>query len=163
MPAFIPLSQRVWYKVNPNDETGCWEWTGAKDKRGYARVNVNQRNVTAYQVVYEICRGDVPKTLNGERVHLMHSCDNPACVHPWHLSVGTARLNSQDMIAKGRAVHPPMRPDVTKCKSGKHDWTPENIYTHQRKDRPQVDQTCRLCAKERGLRRGMWRSVVLDG
>lgn len=161
MPAFVELSQRFWYKVLPNDDTGCWEWQGAKDKRGYARVAVTPgNNVPAHRVAYTLCRGDIPERIEGKRPHVMHHCDNPACVNPWHLSVGTPKQNMDDMAAKGRAYHPIMRPDTTKCKSGRHDWVEENIYRHRRKDRPnQIDETCRLCAKERAARR----SPVLDG
>lgn len=160
MPPYAPLEQRFWYYVTPNETTGCWEWTGARRRGGYGSVNLGNQVVgVAYKAAYELCRGDVPKTLNGERVHLMHLCDNPPCVNPWHLRIGTAKDNARDAIAKGRAWHPPMRPDVTKCKSGKHDWVEANIYRHRRKDRNQVDETCRLCAKERAARR----SPVLDG
>lgn len=161
MPAFVELSQRFWYKVLPNDETGCWEWQGAKDANGYARVSANRQNVPAYRVAYQLCRGDIPDKMGGKRAHLMHHCDNPVCVNPWHLSVGSALENARDMIAKGRAKHPPMRPDVTKCRSGRHDWIPENVYTKKRKDRPQTDRTCKRCAAERASK--TWRSSVLDG
>lgn len=161
MPPFAPLSQRFWYYVAPNDETGCWEWNALRDNRGYGRVNIgNQRIGLAHRAAYAICRGDIPSTIDGERVHLMHRCDNPSCVNPWHLEVGTAKQNARDAIARGRTWHPPMRSDLTKCKSGRHEWTEANIYRHRRKDRPnQVDETCRLCAKERAARR----SPVLDG
>lgn len=153
MPAHVPLAQRFWYKVDPDPASGCWNWTGHRDKNGYARVNVNRVNTPAHRVAYALCRGDIPATMGGKRTNVMHHCDNPACVNPWHLSVATPHENMHDMIRKGRARHPIMRPDPDKCRSGRHAWVPENIYSRQRTDRTgNVDRTCRLCARERTVR-----------
>jgi hypothetical protein len=145
MPAYVPLEQRFWYHVTPND-SGCWEWTGSRvGHSGHGRVNINQKTHLAHRVAYEMCVADIPDGL-----YVRHKCDNPPCVNPLHLEVGTQGDNMSDMISRGRARHPIMRPLATHCRSGKHEWIPENIYTVRRKDRTgNLENTCRLCAKER--------------
>lgn len=82
-------------KGNPNE---CWNWTGSLDTAGYACIRVNKKLCRASHVAFELSSGD--KVPNG--MIIMHSCDNPACVNPNHLSVGTPLLNSTDKINKGR-------------------------------------------------------------
>lgn len=77
---------------------GCWPWRGARNARGYGRVYYAAgRYVHAHRAAYEAARGPVPP--GGI---LLHSCDNPPCCNPAHLSVGTRADNSADMAAKGR-------------------------------------------------------------
>jgi hypothetical protein len=134
MPA-IPLSQRLWYYVTPNDSTGCWEWTGAFNGTGYGRLSHYGRTKLAHRVAYETCKGDLGDGW------VMHTCDNRKCVNPAHLVLGDSQANVDDMIAKGRAYHPSPRPDPTRCKSGKHPWE---------------GQKCRAChAERRRARTGM--------
>ncbi len=119
----IPLAQRLWYYVSPNDESGCWEWTGAQNSTGYGRMSLYGKTRLAHRIAYETCRGDIGDAF------ILHICDNRLCVNPWHMRLGDAKANSDDMLAKGREYHPPMRADPTKCASGKHDWLPEFTYT----------------------------------
>lgn len=75
----------------------CWEWVGAKDRRGYGRLHISGTPSLAHRVSYAIhCEAIAPHQ------HLLHSCDNPSCVNPSHLSVGTQADNNKDMFAKGR-------------------------------------------------------------
>ena len=80
-----------------NETTGCIEWTKGKDQYGYGRISVGQRRLGAHRVAYAMQVGPVPK---GKVV--MHSCDNPKCINPKHLSIGTPKENVHDCIAKGR-------------------------------------------------------------
>jgi hypothetical protein len=82
-------------KVQRVDE-GCWEWLGWKSN-GYGRFKFRGRNVSATKFSYERFVGEVP-----EGLLVLHRCDNPGCVRPDHLFVGTSRDNTQDMLAKGR-------------------------------------------------------------
>jgi hypothetical protein len=90
-----------WNKVNKETATGCWEWTGSKDRDGYGLFKMNKQNILLahrWSVVFD------NREISNKVV--MHKCDNPACVNPAHLSLGTQADNVQDMHAKSRYVKP---------------------------------------------------------
>lgn len=78
--------------------TQCIEWTGARNPAGYGRLRLRGQQVYAHRVAYEQAYGPIP-----EGFVVMHSCDNPPCINPDHLSVGTYADNARDMVEKGRA------------------------------------------------------------
>lgn len=82
------------YKVSSN---GCWEYTMGLDRCGYGRFSIGPRRLGAHKVSYVLHHGDVP---HGKVV--MHSCDNPKCINPKHLSIGSVSDNVHDCIRKGR-------------------------------------------------------------
>jgi len=86
-------------KANPNlqDENACWNWTGCCDRDGYGVVSIRDRNWRAPRVSYSHFIGEIP-----EGKIVMHSCDNPRCVNPKHLSLGTSGMNTRDADSKGR-------------------------------------------------------------
>lgn len=93
-------------KVNKNGEfcerlgSNCWEWMGAKDKKGYGRFNaeVNGRNLSlAHHFSWILVNGDIPIGFQ-----ILYHCDNPSCVNPSHLFLGTNSDNVIDKMAKGR-------------------------------------------------------------
>jgi hypothetical protein len=98
---------RFWAKVNKAGsvpehapEVGrCWEWTGAQDAHGYGRLTVGGQWRAAHRWSFELAKGAIPA---GKFV--LHRCDNPACIRPTHLRLGTPRENTADMHAKGRAA-----------------------------------------------------------
>jgi len=98
------LEDRFWGKVAKGD--GCWLWTGKRDAAGYGRIGIgsgsNRRSFQAHRVVWFLSTGQWPLPWPAE--HVCHRCDNPPCVRPDHLFVGTARDNMQDREAKGRGA-----------------------------------------------------------
>lgn len=85
--------------VIPEPNSGCWLWLGAVDwdNYGVAWDYELKRNARAHRLVYELLVGPIPKG----KV-LLHRCDNPCCVNPDHLQVGTTADNNADCKAKGR-------------------------------------------------------------
>lgn len=88
-----PLYVRFWKRVDKQKENDCWEWKGLKYPSGYGRMG----NVYAHRLSYTLNCGEIPKGL-----HVCHSCDNPSCVNPKHLWVGTVADNMRDRDKKGR-------------------------------------------------------------
>lgn len=89
-------------------DSGCIEWTGPIDRRGYGWFRLGGRsgkNVRAHRVAYKLAFGEEPKMLR-------HSCDNRRCVNPSHLVPGTAKDNSTDMVERERQSRGALRPDA---------------------------------------------------
>ena len=88
---------RFWSKVDKSKENGCWEWTGACSGFGHGNFVISRRNLGAHRVSWEIARGRIP-----DGVCVLHRCDNPPCVNPAHLFLGTKFDNARDRHSKGR-------------------------------------------------------------
>lgn len=95
---------RFWAKVRKSDGEGCWEWTAGKQASGHGFFFPKHgKIVRAYRYAWELTFGAIPAGLC-----VLHHCDNPACVRPDHLFLGTQADNMRDMDAKGRrAKHNP--------------------------------------------------------
>jgi hypothetical protein len=95
--------ERFWRKVTKTD--GCWYWTGAHAVQGYGRLRTRQngrnRQDLAHRISYELHIGPIPP---GKSV--CHTCDNPPCVNPAHLWLGSQAENNADRDAKGRQRAP---------------------------------------------------------
>lgn len=88
-------------------ESGCWEWQRSRNPKGYGKIGIrtNGKDKTwlAHRLSYTAFHGEIP-----DDMLVMHSCDRPSCCNPEHLSIGTAQDNTDDMVAKGRCVLPPV-------------------------------------------------------
>lgn len=75
----------------------CWEWQGELDRYGYGKFRVGKIIAKAHRYSFELHYGDFDKSL-----HVLHNCDNPKCVNPTHLFLGSNKDNVADKISKGR-------------------------------------------------------------
>lgn len=79
------------------DVSGCWLWTAYRMKNGYGNFRTPARHELAHRASYRLFKGDLKLSLD-----VMHSCDNPTCVNPDHLSLGSRKDNMADAKTKGR-------------------------------------------------------------
>lgn len=93
-------------KIHRNTASDCWYWTGHKDKNGYGRLRWKYRELGAHVAMWEAAHEPVPK---GKCV--LHRCDNPSCVNPTHLWLGSIGDNNADRYAKGRTRFNPRAGD----------------------------------------------------
>lgn len=94
-------------------KSGCWNWVGTKNAKGYGVIGgeINGKryvpagaNMLAHRASWLIFNGDIPEGEGAHGTVVMHKCDNPACVNPAHLMLGTQSDNVLDMVQKGRKV-----------------------------------------------------------
>lgn len=106
-PLFVPvrtasLETRFWHYVDKSNPDGCWPWLSTRTDKGYGQIRAGgkpRRYLLAHRLSYEMVRGPIP-----EGMVICHRCDNPPCVNPAHLFLGTHSDNMQDMLAKGRGL-----------------------------------------------------------
>lgn len=77
--------------------SGCLEWQGTKTRGGYGSISINSVDTPTHRAMYEALNGKIPSGM-----FVCHTCDNPPCINPEHLFLGTAKDNMQDSIVKGR-------------------------------------------------------------
>ena len=110
----------------------CWEWMASRQAFGHGTKWIGGSVRLAHRIAWESENGSIPDGLC-----VCHRCDNPRCVRPDHLFLGTRADNTADMDRKGRRI--PANRGKTHCKRG-HQFTPENTYVSGHGKR-----ACRSC------------------
>lgn len=109
----VPEAPNVWIKRIRTDDVvrflekraigpGCWEWLGNKNPQGYGHFTIKRRPFGAHRVAWVLAHDKCP----GAGIVVRHKCDNPGCVRPGHLELGTQADNLNDMKVRGRARAP---------------------------------------------------------
>lgn len=94
----LAAADRFWSKVGRTGDDDCWEWQASKFTSGYGQFGIGSRPWPAHRVSWVLAnRRPIPRDY-----YVLHTCDNPGCVNPRHLFVGTHKDNMGDMIRKGR-------------------------------------------------------------
>ena len=93
--------QRFWQQVDKKQNNLCWNWIGYYNKNGYGKIKINRKMISTHRFCWKIHFGEISKDLC-----VLHTCDNPRCVNPNHLFLGTQQDNIKDMILKNRQYHP---------------------------------------------------------
>ena len=133
------LLERFLSRVN-KEQSGCWNWEGHLDWKGYGTFSSSISDKRAHRVAYRLMVGPVPPGLV-----VMHDCDNRRCVNPQHLRVGTTAENNADMMRKKR--HRPPNSLKVRCIRG-HAFSPENtVFSLRSTGEPRRE--CLKCKRTR--------------
>jgi hypothetical protein len=97
--AHLEINDRIKHLSIVDNITGCHVWIGTVDSHGYGRISFKHKNWLVHRLSYILKYGEIP-----DGVKACHKCDNPLCINPDHLFLGTQAENMDDMFSKGRGA-----------------------------------------------------------
>lgn len=139
-PNSRPIEDRFWEKVEVGDPDECWGWAAGTDGDGYGMIGDRGRTRRAHRVMMALLHGPLEK---GDLV--LHHCDNPPCVNPLHLYIGTYADNFRDMIARSSRT----LSDYRGSKNGQAKLTEDDVREIRR--RLAADEPQRSIAEDYGV------------
>lgn len=95
----VPMDYKLLERIRV-DANGCFNWIHYRDKDGYGKTCLGGIVRSAHRISFEVFRRPIPPGL-----HVLHHCDNPSCINPAHLFLGTQLDNSRDAVSKLRQAH----------------------------------------------------------
>lgn len=117
----VPVAARLAANSVPESNTGCVLWLGSVDRRGYGRMSANGRLTRTHRLAWAETFGPIPSDK-----WVLHKCDQPSCIRPDHLFLGTHADNMADMARKGRANGGAHNAKKTHCPAG-HPLSGDNL------------------------------------
>lgn len=127
--------------------SGCREWDLGRNRGGYGQSSFRRKGVGAHRLSYAAFNGVVKQGL-----YVLHRCDNPPCINPKHLFLGTDLDNVRDMLKKGRDNY---RKRQQTCGAGIHPMKGENVIFRMRKLKSGKLSPSRECKTCRCIRLGL--------
>jgi len=103
------LRERFNTKWEAVTESGCWLWTAQVNTKGYGKLRNDGGTTLAHRISYQLHKGDIPKDML-----VLHDCDNPTCVNPDHLHIGTNADNINEMYQRNRFPNQILTMDTAK-------------------------------------------------
>lgn len=148
----LTVEQRFWLNVVPGSADECWVWKGFTRPDGYGTCwdAAQRRSERAHRVSWAIHMGPIP-----EGLAVLHRCDNPPCVNPNHLFLGTRSDNSADKVAKGRQARGPAMSAAVKANAarGERHGMTTLTFAQVEQIRARVEERPAILAAEFGVSR----------